>query len=512
MIGLIDKRFKYNPQNGFVSQSLTDKSIKEYLDKFSVKPFYQCDDLNDLLEYFNILIYLKDTNDKKFIIDSAELRALGQSFKSSVGRFFNCIKSEDEFKEIAKSVLPLYKGELIIIFSLFNNATKKFLTDDIINFLCENSYLYCILSNKSFLKQHAVVLKKFLFSHVEYIDDFITKELLNSDAPFKFTSDEFNNLVYKYLHLPSEKIYACTLEDILKNRLLSKENRYAVTKHESLILKDRKGMEFENIVKFIPQNELSKIEYKEDHYFGKLSICYSYDIKWLQKYLDYPTILNNFIYLFDFEDLYHNISFVSCPLFSNGSILKKLGLVKLGLKDFDSNTTWNSIFTSYVLKTSVYCNFLNKHNIFLEDVIDWFFSNYIKSEFSIDNFNVNIKAIKDVVPYSVKLKILLPEFESIFKQFESYSEYNYVNHEYISSSLSIGENSYPESLKPTDIIYVEKSDFADAKTIFEELFTENYVLNGYKSLYEFLMKKRHQVISIQLQDYYKHPLVSKIFE
>lgn len=92
----------------------------------------------------------------------------------------------------------------------------------------------------------------------------------------------------------------------------------------------------------------------------------------------------------------------------------------------------------------------------------------------------------------------------VYKQFESYSEYNYVNHEYISSSLSIGENSYPESLKPTDIIYVEKSDFADAKTIFEELFTENYVLNGYKSLYEFLMKKRHQVISIQLQDYYKN--------
>lgn len=297
MIGLIDKRFKYNPQNGFVSRSLTDKSIKEYFDKFSVKPFYQCDNLNDLLEYFNILIYLKDTNDKKFIIDSGELSALGENFKCSVGRFFNSIKSEEEFKEIVKSVSPLYKSELIAVYSLFNNATKKFLTDDIINFLCENSYLYCILSNKIFLKQHAVVLKKFLFSHVEYIDDFITKELLNSDAPFKFTSVEFNNLVYKYLHLPSEKIDPCTLEDILKNRLLSKENRYAVTKQKSLILKDRKGMEFENIVKFIPQNELSKIEYKEDHYFGKLSICYSYDIKWLQKYLDYPTILNNFVYL-----------------------------------------------------------------------------------------------------------------------------------------------------------------------------------------------------------------------
>lgn len=252
-----------------------------------------------------------------------------------------------------------------------------------------------------------------MFLHVEYIDYFITKNLLNSDAPFKFTSDEFNTIVHKYLHLPSEKKYACTLENILKNRLLSKENRYAVTKQESLILKDSKGMDFENVVKFIPQNELSKIEHKEDLYFGKLTICYSYDIKWLQKYQDYSTILNNFIYFFDFQDYWHDITFVSCPLFSNGYILKNLGLVKLGLKDFDSNTTWKSIFTSYVLKTSVYWNFLNKHNIFLEDVIDCFFSNYIKSEFSIDNYNVNIKAIKDVVSYSVKLKILLPEFESI---------------------------------------------------------------------------------------------------
>lgn len=37
----------------------------------------------------------------------------------------------------------------------------------------------------------------------------------------------------------------------------------------------------------------------------------------------------------------------------------------------------------------------------------------LNQSFSIDNYNVNIKAIKDVVSYSVKLKILLPEFESI---------------------------------------------------------------------------------------------------
>lgn len=237
MTCLIDKRFKYNPQNGFVSQSLTDKSIKEYLDIFSTTLFTQFDNLNELLECFNILIYLKETNDNKFIIDNGELRALEQHFKSAVGWYFNNIKSEDELKEIIKSTDNQYRDDLILIFSQFSNVTKKFLTYDVIIFLCENSYLQFILDDRKFLNQHSLVLKSYLFSHIESFPLYLSKDLVNSNPPFNFTSEEFNSLVDKYRCIPKEKKYE-SLVQILKNRLLSKIGRYHVSNLKDELAKD----------------------------------------------------------------------------------------------------------------------------------------------------------------------------------------------------------------------------------------------------------------------------------
>ena len=135
-------------------------------------------------------------------------------------------------------------------------------------------------------------------------------------------------------------------------------------------------------------------------------------------------------------------------------------------------------------------------------MIDWFFSDYIKKEFSIDNFIVNIKVAKNLESYSDKIKLLLPEFESIFKQFEAYCEFNYVNHDYVLSSLSIGENSYPESLIKPEITYVEKKDSDDAKKIFNDLFHEDYRLKGHRNLFDFLKENKKGFDSQLLSELY----------
>lgn len=478
---------------------IRDMAVKYYLDKYSTKTSYSFENINDLLEFFNVLKYFKDFNSKTLTNLKVNLEDFGKNFKCAVGRYFNNIKSEDELKEIIKSTDNQYRDELILIFSQFSNVTKKFLTDDVIIFLCENSYLQFILDNKNFLYQHSHVLKKHLFSHVESFPFYLSKNLVSSNSPFNFTSEEVNSLIDKYIHIPKGKIYLNSLDLILKNKLLSKKIRYLVCKLKDDLIKERVSFtNIESVIKLVPQDEISKFETNESEF----SYCFSYDVKWLKKFIDFPSILNNFKYVFNLVDYKNRISFTSAPLYRKKSIYEIFNCNKQNLNEFDSNDIWDNIFISFILKTRSYCSFLKDHNIYLEDVIDWFFSDYIKKEFSIDNFIVNIKVAKNLESYSDKIKLLLPEFESIFKQFEAYCEFNYVNHDYVLSSLSIGENSYPESLIKPEITYVEKNDSDDAKKIFNDLFHEDYRLKGHRNLFDFLKENKKGFDSQLLSELY----------
>ena len=355
------------------------------------------------------------------------------------------------------------------------------------------------MDNKNFIYQHSHVLKSHLFSHVESFPFYLSKNLVSSNSPFNFTSEEVNSLIDKYIHLPKGKIYLNSLDLILKNKLLSKKIRYLVCKLKDDLIKGRVSFtNIESVIKLVPQDEISKFETNESEF----SYCFSYDVKWLKKFIDFPSILNNFKYVFNLVDYNNRISFTSAPLYRKKSIYEIFNCNKQNLNEFDSNDIWDNYFISFILKTRSYCSFLKDQNIYLEDVIDWFFSDYIKKEFSIDNFIVNIKVAKNLESYSDKIKLLLPEFESIFKQFEAYCEFNYVNHDYVLSSLSIGENSYPESLIKPEITYVEKKDSDDAKKIFNDLFHEDYRLKEHRNLFDFLKENKKGFDSQLLSELY----------
>ena len=139
------------------------------------------------------------------------------------------------------------------------------------------------MDDRKFLNQHSHVLKSYLFSHIESFPLYLSKNLVNSNPPFNFTSEEFNSLVDKYRCIPKEKIKYESLALILKNRLLSKMGRYHVSNLKEELAKDfHTYVNYDFEVKFIPQEDLSNFEMIE----GKLSYCCSYDVKWLSKYFE----------------------------------------------------------------------------------------------------------------------------------------------------------------------------------------------------------------------------------
>lgn len=102
LVSLIYVRIKYYSRNDLMNPIIRDMAVKCYLDKYSTKTSYSFENINDLLEFFNVLKYFKDFNSKTLINLKADLEDLGKNFKCAVGRYFNNIKSEDELKEIIK--------------------------------------------------------------------------------------------------------------------------------------------------------------------------------------------------------------------------------------------------------------------------------------------------------------------------------------------------------------------------------------------------------------------------
>ena len=108
-----------------------------------------------------------------------------------------------------------------------------------------------------------------------------------------------------------------------------------------------------------------------------------YDLKWIESNLDYPTILNNFIYLFYFVDNEFRISLVNQQ--SESNVFEDV----IGIRaksDYKMNMAYTMKNNSALLQLHTYIRLLESNNIFISDVVRWFFTEYLTEEFGIQNF------------------------------------------------------------------------------------------------------------------------------
>ena len=113
----------------------------------------------------------------------------------------------------------------------------------------------------------------------------------------------------------------------------------------------------------------------------------TYSLNWIEENLDYPTILNNFIYLFEFTDLQMRSLHVS----------KKSERCLTDILTKTNSTRMYPDGIVFRLKNDIamaqmegYYNILLKNNIRLEDVIEWFYNEYIEAELAGPKFKVKM--------------------------------------------------------------------------------------------------------------------------
>ncbi len=422
-------------------------------------------------------------------------------------KFFSGIRN-DSFMQIEKSVCISYLEDFWMLIEKFK-VYERISKDTFKRFLEEsNPTLWVILKHKRIVdffgqelsdvlrvsEQTAELIAHNFGEAGEKIRYYFPKELLPSEYEEilkKYVESENPNPNYLHLIMIYNSTKECPISDKLK---LSAKKAY----HKYWENNQGSGTGIGYGVELSFGDVSDAVSYEKDGY----TIKYTYDIKWLEENLDYPTILNNFKFLFEYFDMFWRCTFVAVES-QMGVFEKHIGMK--GKREYIRGTSFNMCNMTSTLQMNAYYNFLQKNNISLELVIKWFFEEYLKEEFGADGFVYNPP--KNDASWLDKCRSISSEMDGILKQYRIYVEDGQIDRELLEmSSEHIVLSAVPSFLEDK-YAYAESADmhnqmhllFSDQSTIAYTEKTES----TYNSFCLLIMSEE-----MKRSDFFEHQLPS----
>ena len=198
---------------------------------------------------------------------------------------------------------------------------------------------------------------------------------------------------------------------------------------------------------------------------------YSYSRSWLEESLDFPTILNNFVYLFGFAN-FHML--LSLPSFQAdlGVFERFMGIT--GKTNYRSGIVFQRKDESSFLQTALYTQFLQTKNIELESVIAWFFAEYVEKGFGVANLKFTPSS--KTALYLERARHLFAEMESVIKQFSLFAENGELDIDLLTMTSDAVVYKKISSLLAGKYVY-PANDNQDIRAILNLLFSDQSMLN-----------------------------------
>lgn len=153
----------------------------------------------------------------------------------------------------------------------------------------------------------------------------------------------------------------------------------------------------------------------------KMNFYYEFSKEWIAENIDFPTLLNNFVFLFGYCDSKFRSNFVSLK----HQISTFQALIGIHNKtDYFANDIFKINKITFSAEMAMYCHELKSNGIEIEEIFKWFFETYLTSEFAVNGFYYLQST--DKTSYLEKCLILSCTIESILKQYNMYC----LNHYY----------------------------------------------------------------------------------
>lgn len=491
-----DLRVKYYSTND-LSAGFYLKRIEDIICNFVVEK--KRVDINEIIELYNIQQFFHNRIysihwTKQQLNDYSEIVS---DFSRVIGEFFSGINI-DTIESMFDTIYYDYRNDfwkLIEKYKVYDKISveqfrkiilnKHFILNDVLK--CKNivkkfsDEIITYMEKNPFCAE--IILSYYLEKHDRNIESlYFPVELSNEKKTLildKYIASNSSNINYLKLIFESNSTNNLRLPDRLKLKAKRKYDEEIET-----LFKEGTGFEYGAKVSFSNKiDEEFKFETDDNRI---LSVLYS--AKWIKENLDYPTLLNNFIYLFGYTDLQFRSLHVSRE--SQMSIIEKYLGIK-GRKEYPTGIAFQQIQMLAQLQMIGYCNELEKYNIFLEDIIEWFFCNYLEEEFNVKGFCFNKSS--HTVSYLEKCRNIAAEFDNILKRFKIYCEDGEIDDELLHISTEhIFIKDIPSMLS-NKYIYPCGNDY---QTISNLLFSDQSIIhylpklsNNYNSFYCLLEKE-----------------------
>lgn len=465
------------------------------LDSFGESNNY---DLNQIIELSNIVQIVRSvecpTNitPEKFNGYRKETDAISR-FVSS---YFQQLDLSD-IENIFQSIWTYYSLDLLKLLERFD-LLKNIPNSGVQNLLNKKLIpLFCILECKGWVKKYNQVITDYMMDNKDaaeiIIKYYLVKDFAEKESivfPKALTEEKKISVLNYYIDGAFEPHpnylemieNAPILDELHIGDKLRLKAKKAKEKYWEKHFSERSSFSYGSIASFQEIDEEKNESYNEtDHH-----VYCTYSKKWVREHHDYPTLLNNFIFLFDFFDSELRCQFV----LKKKSTLDELLAKSEGIKHYPINSqfTTNRMICFTIL--SAYMRELDDYGISIEDLLDYFFNDYLKENFGISDFE--FKKPSKAVSLSERIKLLYIEMDGILKQLKYYIEDGRIDKELMAIS------SNPVRIGELKSFLEQKYAYPKAKNLKEEMrflftfnlmFGMNFAWNGYESLVQIISKE-----------------------
>ena len=406
-------------------------------------------DINDAIEFYEIKRYFdkgichKDWTAEKLLSFQKKANTLYGLCVRYIGSLTN-ESIVDKFLTIEK----YYRKDFWKVFEickLYNN-----IDDDIFIKLiqCKNSEVFELLKNKKIVQRYGKILRNYICTKENSIDivlyayeqDYTENEKIF--LPDELIDQDIVSIISVYL--AGEKVDINNLSRVINMRYTKKfpiDDRIRLKAKQRYDEESQKLLGENGISVFFSTNQIDEIKKKRN---GK-KFEISYSTKWLSEHLDYQTILNNFIYIFQFVDV-PQVRFLHVSKKSEFGVLEKNFLISKSKRIYPRGISFESSNILAQSQINKYYNFLKSENIYLEYVLEWCFTEYLQKEFKCDK--ITLLFPNKEISYAEKCTIIITTIESLIKQFTLYAVDGKINHDLmLISSGSVSFSKIPSLVK-----------------------------------------------------------------
>lgn len=465
----------------------------------------QCSDINSALELYNIQklfqirAKLPDWSEEYF----RQLTQKATGHTSTIGAFWKTVEDKN-FIETYKNTEKLYRDNFWEEFE--RHKTYRRVSKETFRFFLKTQkpLITYILRQKEVVREYGQELAEHMLDDPQsaelLLDYFLGLDKAPCFLPNELSAEQKVQILEKYIS--SDDCNMNYLQSLLNGRITNNKEfpvtprlKQRAQKRLDAFWKNHfethQGVETSVGVEFAPDCPVEA---------GCLSrkgtdLCAQYNTSWFLENLDYPTLLNNFIYLFGYVDFQFRSEF---PAISSEMSEMEKNIRIRGPKEYRYGCAFEQRSLLFSAQLVVYANFLKRQGIAIEEVFQWFFEIYLKEEFGVENFSFPVCSPEASI--LEKAKMMATEIERVFKQYKLYCEDGKIDHELLELETCSEKIDRIPSLRGNKYIYATGDENATAQFL---LFSNQSVLgwvescgHKYETLYELLRKE-----TVRLEDF-----------